>query len=101
MIYREKPSAGTVEELFNVSGNVVAHCILYMCNTNDIYADSATVYLLKDGETDVTNKQIYDMIKIPPNDTFITSPIMLDSNEKILVRSNNGDIVFTLMVNIT
>jgi len=95
MIHREKPGADTEVVLYTSISRT--YNILYIANNSE-EEDFATVALLKSGETGVQDKEIYPSLRIPPHDTFITSPIPLDQTESIAVKSAGGNLVFTLLV---
>ena len=96
MIYRLKPAAATVGALAQVPAGKECYLTGWACNTSVALADSICVYVLKSGETDITNTEIYSELKVPANDTFSFTPLHLDAGESVHVKSKNGTTVFTL-----
>lgn len=96
MIYRLKPAANVVGSLCQVDQGKEAFLTGWVCNKSTSVADVITVYALKSGETDVTDKELYSNLPIPANDTFTFTPIHLEQGESLRVKSQNGTTVFTL-----
>ena len=96
MIYRLKPAANTVGSLCLIDAGKEAFLTGWACNKSATVADLITIYALKSGETDTTDKEIYSNLPVPANDTFSFTPIHLEPGESLRVKSQNGTTVFTL-----
>jgi len=96
MIYRLKPVAATVGVLVQVQQGKECYLTGWACNKSETAVDYIYVYVLKAGETDITDTEIYSKLKIPRNDTFTFTPLHLDAGESVHVKSQNGTVVFTL-----